>query len=419
MRLSTPPFAAVDLSAIDFLDSAFYATGDPHAVWAHLREHDPVHYFDPGDGREPFWIVSRYADVARVLRDYEYFSSRHGTMLSIIDLAIPDISTDQMIPDSDPPRHEQLRDPLNHLLSRQAVESRAGELRQTARSVLAPGLAGEPIDIAASAAMLPMSFAGRLIGIPERAWPAVARLTGMTTAYADPEYLVGAPKSTLQIAHHEIFAVFNEEVASRDRDDAGQDLIGALMRMRLDGDPLSVEQIVVNAFSILLGANATTPHVAATAVAMFAQHPDQFRMLREDPGLIPSAVEETLRWASPTSHFLRYATKDVELQGQLIHAGQPVTAWLGSANRDNRMFPDPYRFDITRTPNRHLTFGRGVHFCIGAALARFALQLFVTELADACAGIELLEVDHLHSNFTAGYRRMLVRFEPCQLGAAS
>jgi cytochrome P450 len=413
MKITVPPFAPVDVSAVDFLDSAYYAEGDPHALWAHLRDNDPVHWFDPGDGREPFWVVTRHAEASRVLKDYAEFSSRRGTMLCIIDLSMPDIASDQMMPDTDPPRHGQLRDPLNKALTRQAVGRQEERMRAIVHDLLRPGLDGEPFDLARTALMFPMAFTGRLMGMPGEDWPRMSLLTTMTIAYDDPDFAEGPATATLRQAHHELFAFFNREIARRDRSVPGDDLIGILLSMSMEEGPLTDRQIMLNCYALLLGANVTTPHAVCTAVRMFAEHPDQYRRLCEDPKLRDTAVEEVLRWSSPASHFMRYAQKDVELCGRQIKAGQAVTAWLGAANRDERVFRDPYTFDIARRPNRHIAFGVGPHYCIGAGLARLWLRMFVGELTRLVERIEVVgEPRHLRSNFVAGYKGLPVRFIP-------
>ncbi|MFC8586076.1 cytochrome P450 [Streptomyces sp. NPDC057217] len=415
MRLSTPPFAPADtdVTAVDFLASTYYTEGDPHALWTHLRAHDPVHRFTPSDGREPFWVVTRHADVSRVLKDHSVFSSRRGTMLCIIDLSMPDIASDQMMPDTDPPRHGQLRDPLNRVMTPRAVAAQEETIRGIVREMLEPALDGEVFDLAQAALMFPMAFTGSMMGLPRETWDRMSRLTTMTIAYDDPEYMEKAPKPTLRQAHHELFSFFSDEIARRDRTDPGDDLIGILLRMSLEGEPLTERQIMLNCYSLLLGANVTTPHVVSTTALTMAEHPDQFRVLQEDPGVRGTAMEELLRWSSPASHFMRYATADVELGGRTIREGEPVSVWLGSANRDERVFKDPFAFDITRRPNRHIAFGVGPHYCIGSGLARIALRVFLDEFAERVGSVELAgEPVHLASNFVAGFKHLPVRLTP-------
>ena len=419
MLISRPPFAPVEFADADLLDSGYYAAGDPHALWAHLREHAPAYRCDPRDGREPFWILTRYADVSRVLRDHGSFSSRRGTMLCIIDLSMPDIASDDMMPDTDPPRHKQLRTPLYRALTRGAVADQKDAIHRIVRSMLEPALGDPAFDLARAALMFPMAFTGTVMGLPPETWPRMSELTTMTIAYDDPDFSVSSPTATVRQAHHELFDFFRTEITRRSREDPGDDLIGILRSMDVDEDPLTEHQQILNCYALLLGANVTTPHAVCTMVAMMAEHPEQFQAAREDPSLRQGCVEEVLRWASPASHFMRYAVEDVELYDVVIRADEPVSVWLGSANRDEREFPDPYRFDITRSPNRHVAFGVGPHHCIGSGLARIGLRAFLDELLDLVADVEVTgEVRHLASNFVAGYKNMPVRLTP-RVGASS
>lgn len=419
MLVSCPPYKPVTFSDTDLLDAEFYATGDPHALWAHLRDTEPVYRCDPGDGREPFWVVTRYDDVVRVLRDYHTFSSRRGTMLCIVDLGMPDIASDEMMPDTDPPRHGQLRDPLMRALTPRVVASQEPTIRKIVRSkLLEPALDGGVFDFAQAALMFPMAFTGTLMGLPPETWPRMAELTTMTIAYDDPDYTVGSSLSTVRQAHHELFAFFQEEISRRSARDPGQDLIGILMSMDLDEEPLTERQILLNCYALLLGANVTTPHATCTMMSMMAEHPDQFRSLRDDPPLKPRCVQEVLRWSSPATNFMRYAIQEVELGGKTIQPDEPVTAWLGSANRDERAFPDPYRFDVARWPNRHVAFGIGVHRCIGSNLANLGLRIFLDELLDHVDAVEPAgPVIHLESNFVAGYKHMPIQVAPRTTGS--
>ncbi|WP_017582725.1 cytochrome P450 [Nocardiopsis valliformis] len=411
MLLSRPPFEPVEFEGVNLLDSAYYASADPHALWARLREERPVHLCDPGDGREPFWVVTRHEDVTRVLKDHRSFSSRRGTMLCIVDLSMPDIASDDMMPDTDPPRHRQLREPLNRALTPRAVADHEDRVRGIVRSLLSPALNEEPFDLAQAALMFPMAFTGSIMGLPEENWARMSELTTMTIAYDDPDYSNGSPRATVRQAHHELFSFFRDEVSRRSPSDAGTDLIGILRSMDLDEGPLDERQLILNCYALLLGANVTTPHAVCTMIAMMGEHPEQFRAVRDDPSLRAGCVQEVLRWSSPASHFMRYTTREVNLGGERIGPDEPVSVWLGSANRDERVFDDPFRFDVTRRPNRHVAFGVGPHYCIGAGLANMALRLLLDELLELFDSVEQVgEVRHLASNFIAGYKSMPVRF---------
>jgi cytochrome P450 len=260
--------------------------------------------------------------------------------------------------------------------------------------------------------MLPMAVAAALMDIPERDWADLVRWTGASAAPTDPRFEVGGPDASLATAHRKLIEYFTRQV--RDREGTpGDDLIRYLMTMSAGGDRLTRHEVVVNCYSVLLGANATTPHTIAGTVQALAERPEQYRRLRDHPDLVPSLVEEGLRWTSAASSFLRHATARVELSGGAVEDGDAVVAWIGSANRDSAVFADPYRFDLARSENPHVAFGFGPHYCMGAAVARLTLRLFFTEL------IRLVEqvapagpATHLVSNFIAGYAYLPIHTSP-------
>jgi cytochrome P450 len=334
-------------------------------------------------------------------------------MLCIVDTGVADIASDQMMPDSDPPLHSRLRTPVARALSSRAIEKQEPQIRRIVDALLAPAREEENFDFAAAAVMFPMAFTGALMGLPEEDFPSLARLTRMTIAYTDPEFTQDPPRLTLRRAHHELFSAFAEEIARRPRSDPGDDLIGVLMSMTVDGKKLTDTEVIFNCYSLLLGANVTTPTAATAAVLALAERPDEFRRWRADPGLLDSGVEEALRWSSPANHFMRYAVRDVKLRGRQIAAGDAVSAWIGSANRDEDVFDDPFRFDVARQPNRHIAFGFGPHYCVGAPLARFALRILFQELLASFERVELAgPVEHVVSNWVAGIKHMPVRMKP-------
>ncbi|MFC9433168.1 cytochrome P450 [Nocardia sp. NPDC057030] len=418
MIISTPPFCPVQFQDPDLLDSAFHASTDMHAVWAHLRDHQPVYRADPGRGRAPFWVVTRHEDVSRVLRSHAEFSSRRGTILCVLDLNTPDIATDDMLADTDPPRHGELRVPLNKAFSPSVVAGQEKLLRDLARETILAGLDADVSDMAKPAMMFPMAVTGTLMGLHPDSWERLAELVMMTIAYDDPAYSTGTAQSTVRQARHELFEFFRDEFARRRRDDDDPDVIGTLRAMNLTEGPLSERQAVLNCFVLLIGANVTTPHALGTLFTLMAEHPAKFQAVRENPKLRATCLHELLRWASPVTALMRYATTDVQMHGQTIKAGEPVSAWLGSANRDERVFRDPYTFDPGRRPNRHVAFGVGPHYCIGAGLAKVGLEIFLDELLDLVDTVEIAgDVQHVASHFVPGYKSMPVRLTPRKVTA--
>lgn len=409
MRLTGEPEPGpVDLDEVDLFDARFYADGDPHPVWTTMRAHAPLHRQVLPDGRA-FWSVTRYRDACRVLGNHREFTSERGSLL--IQLGQHDAASGRMLVATDPPRHLELRRPLNAMFTGQALAASEHRIRAAARSVLEPARHGGAWDLAKQATMLPMAVAGALMDLPERDWADLVEWTAMAAAPDDPGHRLASTGATLVIAHHRLFEYFSERVAERAGTGTGaDDAIRLLMTMRAGGDRLSHEEIVVNCYSLLLGANATTPHTLAGTVLALIEHPDQFRAVRADRRRVPALVEEGLRWTSPATSFLRYAREDVELSGGVVPAGDAVAVWVGSANRDEDVFTEPQRFDLGRTDNRHIAFGFGPHYCLGAAVARLTLRLFFEEVLELIEEFELAgEPRHLASNFVAGLASMPVR----------
>ncbi|MDK0524153.1 cytochrome P450 [Streptomyces sp. ML-6] len=407
MRITAPPHDdGPGPGAVDLSDHDFYATGDPHPLWARMRRHTPVHLSTLPDGRS-FWSVTRYHDVNTVLRDHTRFTSSRGTLLSVLGGTDP--AGNRMMAASDPPVHTALRKPMAKVLSHQALRPYNPQVRRVVHRMLAPLLDGGVWDLAEAGARFPMAFTGTLMGLPEEDWDRLTRLTTTAIAPQDADYRHSEGHGTLAAAHHELFAYFSGLVRRRRRD-PGDDLVGFLLGMEADGRPLRHDELVYNCYSLLLGANVTTPHAVAATVLALVDHPREWDRWRADPSLTSTAIEEGLRWSSPANHFLRHATRDTHLRGRHIREGDAVVAWLGSANRDEEIFADPYRFDLTRSPNRHVAFGFGPHYCIGAPLARIALDALFRTLVPAVERFTLAgPVEHLASNFVAGIKSLPLR----------
>lgn len=402
MRLTPGPARDVDLDTLDLFDLDLYSTGDPHPVWDVMRERAPLHHQVLPDGRE-FWSVTRYEDVRRVLSDHREFTSERGTVPT--HLGTDDAAAGVLMTSTDPPRHTEVRRPLNAKLTARAVRSWEDTIRATVRRFLEPALDGETFDLAERALLLPALVTGPLLGIPEKDWAELVQLTAMVTAPSDPHFLVSSEAATLAISHHELLDYVRDWATTR-RADGGEDdsLLHHLMSVRPGGVPLSDEEIALDGYSILLGANVTTPHTVSGTVQALMERPEQFAKAQADPTLIPNLVEEGLRWTSAACNFMRYAVDDVQIGGGTIPARGAVVAWIGSGNRDASVFPDPHTFDITRDgAKRHGAFGFGPHFCIGAPLARMTLRIFFEELLAGFTSIEPAgEPEHLRSYFIAG-----------------
>jgi len=410
VKVSQPgdPYA-VDLDNVDLMDPHLYSAGDPHPIWHALRVREPVRWQSVDDGLG-FWSVTRLADAERVLRDHEQFTSQRGTLLNI--LGKDDPAGGRQMAATDPPRHTRMREPVQRALAVRSINRHQDRIRAEVRALLAPAASGEPYDFAAAMMTLPMAVIGVIMNLPPEDWSRLTRLTTMSIAPDDPEFrLPGGSEATLVTAHRELFAYFQDIVTQRRRA-LGDDLISMLLTMEVNGRNLGLGEILSNCYSLLLGANVTTPCVPNAAVAALAGTATLADWMAH-PELVMSGVEEALRWSSPAIHFMRYATTDLRLGDQDIRAGDAVVAWLASANRDEQEFTDPFTFDIRRRPNRHIAFGVGAHYCVGHSVARASLRVLFEELLTGFEELELVgEPDHLCSNFVAGIKHMRVVGRP-------
>ena len=408
MRLAPGTGRDVDLCRVDLFDLDLYTSGDPHAVWDVMRAKAPLHHQVLPDGRE-FWSVTRYADVCRVLGDHREFTSERGTVVT--HLGEDDVAAGRLMTSTDPPRHTEVRRAIGSRLTARAVACWEGPIREAIVRFLQPALDGGTFDLAERALLLPALVTGPVLGIPERDWEELVQLTAMVTAPSDPHFQHGSEAATLAISHHELVTYVTEWVRRRRRT-GGEDgsLLDHLMSVHAGNAPMTDEEIALNGYSILLGANVTTPHTISGTVHTLIERPEQFEKAQADLSLVPNLVEEGLRWTSPACNFMRYAVQDTRIGGGTIPAGGAVVAWIGSANRDEDQFPDPHGFDITRSgAKRQIAFGFGPHFCIGAPLARLTLRVFFEELLQRFGSIDLAgEPQHLRSYFIAGMTHLPV-----------
>jgi cytochrome P450 len=398
----------VRLDEVNLADVDLFTGGDPHLVWQTLRAERPV-FWQARPSGEGFWAVTRQADVRRVLSEYETFSSESGTAINMLDA--PDPSAGLMMHSTDPPRHRHFRQPLGKRFSTQAVASYQKQIRSFVRDAITPALDGEIWDAADSFARLPMAVAAMMMRLPREDIDPLVRLAYASLAPHDERYSSGSDKVTSAFAHYEIIRYFYGYIAER-RASPSDDLISYLMSMEVDGRLLNDEEILVNCLSLLLGAVVTTSQaINATFIALTELNNGEGRW----PAAIvaPSAVEEALRWSSPVTHFMRRARSDVEMHGEKIRAGDAVTAWIASANRDEAIFERPYSLDFGRSPNRHVTFGYGSHRCLGSHLARLMIQESFEQLAADIESFELAGTPrHLSSNEIAGVVSLPLRLKP-------
>ena len=349
---------------LDLLDGALYA-GDPEPTYAWLRANAPVYW----DATNHLWGVSRYADIVAVEKDPVTFTSSQGFR--------PNIPGDTSMIGLDDPLHTTRR----RLVSRRFTPRAAGGYESDVRRVVtelidAVADRGECEVVHDLAAPLPAMMIGWLLGFDDDEWPKLKHWSETTIpAGGGPRYL----NDEVLLAAAEFHAAASQ-LAVLKRGRPGDDCMTVWTTAEVDGAPLTDDDIVSEALLLLDGGAETTRNVIAAGIFLLSRHPDQRQLLIDDPSRIPTAVEELIRYVTPILNMRRTATRDVELHGQLIREGDEVLLMYSSGNRDEAVFDDPQRFDVTRSPNNHIAFGFGTHFCLGASLARLELRVFFEEL---------------------------------------
>jgi cholest-4-en-3-one 26-monooxygenase len=405
------------LGDVDLSNPSAFAEGFPHAYFKLLRHEAPVHK-NPEPNGPGFWVISKYEDLKAVSRDPATFSSAvAGTNIRDPE---PDeiLGTRAIMLNMDPPQHVQYRRLVNRGFTPRMVQKIEPHIRELAtRIVDAVAPKGACEFVSEVAAELPMQVICEMVGVAEEDRRRIYDLTNLMIGFDDPELQLSPDDG--KRAGLEIF-MQAAKLADRAKAQPADDLATVLVSADVNGEKLS--DLEFNSFFLLLAVagNETTRTVTSHGMRLLMEHPEQRARLVADPSLIPSAIEEILRCNPPVVYFRRTATRDTHIRGVKIPAGDKVTMWYPSANRDEDVFPDPDRFDVTRSPNEHLSFGVGEHFCLGASLARLELAVIFEELLRRLPDIELAgPIRRLRSNFIDGIKVMPVRFTPRPVRAAS
>ena len=365
--------------------------------------------------------MTRYSDIDAVDRDAETFTSTKYVNLEEVDDDLMDLRRSML--ETDGLRHRALRKLIQREFSQGPLTRKYEEFLRGLTTVTVDNALQKPeFDFVEKiSADFPINVLVRLLDVPVSDTGMLINWGNQMVANTDPDYtehLITDPDSG-QYRHLpfrspaalEVFE-YGRELAQRRKGGDGTDLISILVnRTPEDGEPLSATDFDNYFLLLVIAGNETTRHAISQSMLALIENQDQLKLLQEQPELIPSAVEEFLRWASPVYHFRRTATQDVELGGKQIKAGDKVVMWFASGNRDDAVFPDPHRFDVTRTNIDHLTFGKGSpHVCLGNALARMEIRLMFTELIPRLASIELNgELKRVRSNFINGIKKFPVR----------
>jgi cytochrome P450 len=394
---------------IDLSDHDAFVERVPHEWFAWLRREDPVHFNAEPDG-PGFYAVTRYADIREVHRNVGTFSSEIGGT-SLEDLEPDQIEARKSMIDMDPPRHDELRGLIARRFTPRAVQVWEEAVRTVTDRVLDTALEQEEFDFVADiSSEIPMQVFAEILGVPQSERRYIIELGDRLLGNQDPEYAQPTDDSHRLLpfsspAALEMFE-FGRKMAAARRKHPTNDIV-----TQLAFEPLSQREFDVYFVLLATAGNETTRHTISHGLLGLLEHPDELGRLRNDSELYKPAAEEMLRWATPVHHFRRTTTQDTVLAETEIPAGAKVTTWFVSGNRDETVFEDPDRFDVSRTPNKHMAFGPGgIHHCMGAHLARMEIKIAFEELLERVKTIELTaKPERLRSNFFNGVKRMPVR----------
>lgn len=398
------------LSDVELHDPDVFVRGVPHEAFRVLRAEAPVHFHHEPGGRG-FWVVSKYEDIVSVGKDPGRFSSHRGGT-NILDYPPEDLSTIQLLMlNMDPPQHNKFRRLVSQGFTPRMVTRLEKRIQDVARTIIDKiAQKGECDFVRSVAAELPLQVIAEMLGIPTEERDKVFDWSNRLIGFDDPEFQNSLEEG--KQAAFEMWTYANQLAESR-KGARTEDLVSVLLGAEVDG--IGLTEMEFDAFFLLLSVagNETTRNLISGGLLALMEHPDQRARLVADPSLIPSAVEEMLRWVTPVMYFRRTATCDTELRGVKIKENEKVCVYYSSANRDEDVFPDAQRFDVGRTPNEHLAFGVGQHFCLGNSLARLEIKVMFEELLRRLPDMELTgPVRRLRSNFINGFKTIPVRFTP-------
>jgi cytochrome P450 len=408
------------MKSITLANLDIFENGAPWSLFADLRRESPIHWNEEEKPNSGFFSVTRYHDIVKVLRDSDTFTSERFTNLEEVDAEQEEARRSLL--ETDGTRHRALRRLLQGQFTPQAVAKYETFLRGLTATTLDNAFAKGEFDFVEEvAADFPIQVLAKLLDVPESDTGQLIDWGNRMIGFDDPEHadvLINDPESEKyrlvpfkSPAALEVFA-YGDELARQRKGKDGTDLVSVLVNSPMsDGIALTERDFHTNFLLLVVAGNETTRHTISHTMNNLINNPDQLALLQERPDLIPWAVEEFLRYASPVYHFRRTATKDVDFNGVEIKQGQKIVPWFASGNRDDSVFENPNKFDVTRNPNEHMAFGRGgPHMCLGNALARIELRVMFEDLVSRVDKVERVgDVDFLRSNFVHGIKRMPVK----------
>ncbi len=405
---SQPPFEGLNL-----VHPEYYAEyGYPHDAWTWMRENEPIYWWDQTEGI-PFWAITRHADIVEISKQPERFVN--GTRLVISHL--PEEPLDEFPPtliQMDNPKHQAFRRMVSHRFRPGALRRIHDDIEKIGKDIV-DDLEGEgECDFVKEvSAPLPIAVIAWLLGVPREDWKLIFDWTNRIIGSGDPEFQKEgmSPRESARSTMVELFTYFAKLVEEKKKN-PDENLISHFNSLEYEGKPLDMMDVLAWCLIIVVAGNETTRNGTSGGMLAFVENQDQLRLLQKDPTLLAPAVEEVVRWSTPIIHFARTATEDYELGGKTIRKDEAVALFYPSANRDAEIFDAPFSFRIDRRPNRHLGFGTGEHFCLGAHLARLEMMVAYKHLLPRIEEVELAgPVERLSSSLVGGVKHLPIRYK--------
>ncbi|KER03981.1 cytochrome P450 [Photorhabdus temperata] len=397
------------LNNIDLTDPSTHLRPDINALWTTLRKETPVAWHPEVNGQPGFWVVSSHQYASQVYRDSEVYSSTQGNVLATL-LRGGDSAGGKMLAVSDGERHREIRKVLLRSFSPKNLESLQEKIKTAMHELIGRAVRNGIFDFAIDVApKIPLSAICDILQIPEDDREKL--FTDSSSALASN--LQDAEDVDARIARNRVLMYFFKLVQKRKLEAPGEDLVSNLIAMSYSDIALTQEELIFNCYSLLLGGDETTRLTMIGIIKAFSEHPESWHQLRQGNVETGKAVEELLRWTTPALHSGRTATRDTELGGIHIKAGEIVTVWIKSANFDESVFHNPGVLDLSRAENRHFSFAYGAHFCLGAVLARIEIAALLNALVEQVQDIVLVSTPlPIYSTFLSGFHSLPVRFTP-------
>jgi len=399
-------------------DPTFFATNEFYRLFDTMRTDDPVHWTNSPD-RRGYWSVFKHADVKTVLNEAVVFSSERGGVMPVVDDEMAEIALEAMgvgenVLTIDPPRHAEFRKVMQAPFLPKALADGEARTKELIGEIFDQLPAHGEIDLVSDLAVrIPMAVICDILKIPREDWDGMLGWGKMAIGGSDPEYqLEGRSAAETVSCGFKLMYDYSMRRSSERRGCPFSDPFTLLANAVVNGEDLTPSQVAHNGVQLMLAGFETTRNAFSGGVLALLEHPDQMALLREDPKRLRLAVEEIVRWSDPVVSLMRTATVDAELGGQKIRAGDRVMLWFPSANRDEEVFDNPYKFDVTRHPNLHIGFGFGPHFCLGGPLAKIEIRLAMEELMERYDGIEITgPAERVQSSFVGGLKHLPVKLK--------